>query len=62
MTNIDNADYLALLANTPAQDKSLLHRLELAAQGISLYVNADKTMCFKQNGVSEINRPVYIIR
>ena len=41
------ADDIALLANTPAQPKSLLHNLEQAAGGIGLYVNADKTdyMC-----------------
>ena len=43
-----------LLVNTPDQDESLLHKLELAARGIGLYVNSDKTefMSFNQDGVS----------
>ena len=47
MTDIDYADNLALLENTPAQSKSLLHSQAQAAGGISLYVNANKTE-FKQ--------------
>ena len=41
-----------LLANTPAQDESLLQSLEQTAGGIGLYVNAKKTeyTCFKQEG------------
>ena len=48
----DYSDDIALLANTPAQAKSLLHSLERAASGIGLHVNADKTdfMCFNQRG------------
>ena len=44
-----DADDLTLLANTPAQTKSLLHSLQQAAGGIGLYVNANKTefMYFK---------------
>ena len=50
-----DADYtndIALLANTPAQAKTLLHRLEREAAGIGLYVNAHKMeyMCFNQRG------------
>ena len=50
MKDSDYADNLALLANTPAQAKYLLHNLKQAAKGIGLYVIADKTepMCFKQ--------------
>ena len=50
---IMDADYLVLLANTPAQAKCLLHSLEQAVRGISLYMNSDKTelMRFKQGGV-----------
>ena len=46
------ADDIALLANSPAQDESLLHSLERAADGIGLHVTADKTeyMCFNQRG------------
>ena len=39
----DNSDDLVLLANTPAQSRSLLHSLEQAARDVSLYVNSDKT-------------------
>ena len=52
MTNSDYQDDQAILANTPAQAKSLLCSLEQAAEDLGLYVNADKTefMCFTQNG------------
>ena len=52
ITDVDYADDIALLANTPAQAESLLHSLERAAGGIGLHVNADKTefMCFNQRG------------
>ena len=48
----DYTDDLALLANTPAQAKSLLNSLEQAVRGIGLYINSNKTlyMCFKQDG------------
>ena len=48
ITDADNADDIALLANTSAQAETLLHSLEQAAAGISLHVNSDKTeyMCF----------------
>ena len=41
--DVDYADDIMLLANTPAQAESLLHSLERAAGGIGLHVNADKT-------------------
>ena len=49
MTDIDYADNLVLLANTPAQPESLQHNLEQTVGSIRLYVNANKTkfMCFK---------------
>ena len=50
--------FIALLANTAPQANYLLHRLELAAGGIGLYVNADKTECmsFIQGGaISTLN-------
>ena len=52
ITDTDYADDIALLANTPAQAKTLLHSLELAAAGIGLHVNAHKTeyVCFNQRG------------
>ena len=50
ITDVDYTNDKALLANTPAQVKSLLHRLEQAVASIGLDVNADKTeyMCFNQ--------------
>ena len=52
ITDVDYADDIALVANSPAQAKSLLHCLEWAAGGIGFHVNADKTeyMCFNQRG------------
>ena len=51
-TDADYTDDIALLANAPAQAKTLLHSLERAAAGISLHVNAHKTeyICFNQTG------------
>ena len=43
ITDADNADDIALLANTLAQAETLLHCLERAAAGISLHINAHKT-------------------
>ena len=54
----DYTDDIALLANAPAQAKTLLHSLEWAAAGIGLHVNAHKTeyMCFNQTGdISTLN-------
>ena len=50
ITDTDYTDGIALLANTPAQAKFLLHSLERAAGGIGLNVNVDKTeyICFNQ--------------
>ena len=52
ITDADYADDLALLVNTPNQAETLLHRLERAAAGIGLHVNALKTeyMCYNQTG------------
>ena len=52
ITDADYADDIALLANTPNKAETLLHRLERAAAGIGLHVNAHKTefMCFNQKG------------
>ena len=55
----DNADDIALLANTPIQVESSLHSLERAAGGMGPIVNADKTeyICFNQRGdISTLNR------
>ena len=43
ITDVDYADDIALLSNTPTQAESLLHSMERAAGDISLNVNADKT-------------------
>ena len=53
ITDVDYADDKALLANTPAQAKSLLHSQERPAAGIGLHINTDKTeyMCYNQRGV-----------
>ena len=40
--DVDYADEIALLVNTPTQAESLLHNLEKAASCIGLHVNADK--------------------
>ena len=50
ITDANYTDNIALLANEPAQAKTLLHSLEWAAAGISLHVNAHKTkyICFNQ--------------
>ena len=52
ITDADYTDDIALLANSPAQAKTLLHSLEQATAGISLHVNAHNTeyMCFNQRG------------
>ena len=58
ITDVDNTNDIALLANTPAQAESLLLSLKRAAVGIGLHVNADKTeyMCFNQRGeISIVN-------
>ena len=58
ITNTDYADNMALLANTPAQVKTLIHSQEWAAAGIGLHVNTDKMkyMIFNQTGdISTLN-------
>ena len=52
ITDANYTDDIAILANAPAQTKTLLHTLERAAAGIGLHVNAHKTeyMCFNQTG------------
>ena len=50
ITDTDYADDIALLENTSAQAKSLLHSQEQTAGDISFHVNANKIefKCFKQ--------------
>ena len=58
ITDADNADDIALLANAPAQAETLLHCLDRATAGIGLHVNAHKTeyMCLNQTGdISTLN-------
>ena len=58
ITDVNYADDIALLANTPDQAETMLHSLERAATGIGLHVNADKTeyICFNQKGdISTLN-------
>ena len=55
---ITDADYIVLLANTPALAESLLHSLERATASIGLHVNAHKTeyMRFNERGdISTLN-------
>ena len=58
ITDMDYADEITLLANIPAQNKTLLYSLEWPVGGIGLLVNTDKTkyMCFNQRGdISTLN-------
>ena len=41
ITDVDYADDIALLANTPTQVESLLHSLEKAAGRIGLHINTN---------------------
>ena len=52
ITDADNPDDIAILANTPDQAETQLHSLERAAASIGLNVNAHKTeyMCYNQTG------------
>ena len=52
ITNTDNANDIAIQANTPYQAETLLHRLEQDATGIGLHVNVQKIeyMYFNQRG------------
>ena len=59
ITDADDSDDLALLANTPTQTKSLLHSLKLAAEGIGSYVNKKSRLHPKWQS-SKISRPVHI--
>ena len=49
MRDADYTDNLAILRNTLAPARSLLHNLDQAAEGSGPYMNANKTefMCFK---------------
>ena len=55
--NYHYTDDIALLANTPSQDESLLHRHEQVAGDICLHINADKTedIYFNQNQRGDVS-------
>ena len=52
VTDVEYADDIALIANTPSQAEFPIHSLEWTAGGISLHITANKTeyMCFNQKG------------
>ena len=59
ITNADYTDDIVLLANTPAQARTLLHSPERAATSIGLHVNTNKMeyVCFNQRGdISTLNK------
>ena len=49
ITDVDYADDIALLENSPAQTESLQHCLERATGGIGLHVNTHKTESMRFN-------------
>ena len=57
ITDADFTDYIALLANAPAQAETQLHSLERAAAGIGLHVNAHKMEYMSFNQRSDISTP-----
>ena len=54
INDVDYADDIAILANTPNQAETLLHTLERAAAGIGLHVNAHKTEYMSYNQIGNI--------
>ena len=52
ITDADNADDIAILANIPNQAETRLHSLKQATAGIGRHVNTHKTeyMCYNQTG------------
>ena len=52
ITDADNTDDIALLANASTEAETLLHSLERAAASIGFHINPHKTeyMCFNQTG------------
>ena len=68
ITDADYTDDIALLANAPARNETLLHSLERATAGIGLHINAHKIyyMCFNQTGdistLNETSRQVHLPR
>ena len=57
ITETDDADDLAFLANTPTQAESLLHSLEQTARGIGLHMNTNKTRVLNE----KVPSPFYVV-
>ena len=55
ITEMNYAEDIALLANTPTQDESLLLRLEKAAGGIGLHADKTEYMSFNQDLKGDIS-------
>ena len=55
ITDMDYADDIAVLANTPTQVETLQHRLEREAGSIGLQINAEKTEYMSFNQRSDIS-------
>ena len=55
IADVDYADGIALLANSPAKAEALLHSLERAAGGIGLHVKENKTECMSFNQRGDIS-------
>ena len=49
VTDLDFADDIALLSDTPAEAQELLQRVEEQAQTVGLHMNSDKTKVMKYN-------------
>ena len=68
ITDVDYADDIAILANTPNQAETLLHSLDQAAAGIGLHVNAHKMESSNRRhfhtrrNLSETSRQVHLPR
>ena len=50
ITDVDYADDIEILANTPTQAETLLHSQERAAAGIGLHADKMEFICFNQRG------------
>ena len=61
ITDADYADDITLLANAPAQAKTLLHSREWAATGIGLHVNAHKTEYMRFNQTGDISTALKLV-
>ena len=59
ITDVDYADDIALLENTPAQAKMLLHGLKRTASGIGLHANADKMEYINESSLKLVDKVAY---